>query len=92
MLSPMNANDKFIRDPRRINTAQKSCKSLRRIKITFEKTPVKDSHKESDNVSSIHSMNSNNSHKDLKYIEEIFGKKHEIYFLINRYLRYYDRN
>lgn len=24
--------------------------------------------------------------KDLKYIEEIFGKKHEIYFLINRYL------
>ena len=65
----MNANDKFIRDPRRINTAQKSCKSLGRFKITFEKTPVKGSHKESDNVSSIHSMNSNNSHKDLKYIE-----------------------
>ena len=69
MLSPMNANDKFIRDPRGFNAAQKSCKSLGRFKITFEKTPVKDSHKESDNVSSIHSMNSNNSHKDLKYIE-----------------------
>ena len=69
MLSPMNANNKFIRDPRRFNTAQKSCKSLRRFQITFEKTPVKSSHKESDNVSSIHSLNSINSHKDLKYVE-----------------------
>lgn len=69
MLSPMNANNKSIRDTKRFNKSLKSCKSLRRFQITFDKTPVKSPQKDTDNISSTHSINSNNSHKELKYYE-----------------------